>query len=67
MRLEYYRIPTDLATGSSSFPDADYRFHYLWVLIGVLEILRPDSPDYDRYFQLEKEMLIEMAETARAA
>ena len=67
MRLEYYRIPTDLASGGSSFPDADYRFHYLWVLIGVLEILRPDTPNYERYLQLEKEMLIEMAETARAA
>jgi len=61
MRLEYFRLPTDQASGAASFPDADFKYHYLWVLETILDILRPDSPDYDRYLALEKEMLLEMA------
>ncbi len=64
LRMEYYRLPTDVASGSSSFPDADYKYHYLWILETVLDILRPDTPNYDRYLALEKEMLVEMAESA---
>ena len=61
LRLGYYRLPADLASGSASFPDADTAYHYLWVLETVLDLLRPDTPNYDRYLALEKEMLVEMA------
>ena len=68
MRLEYYRLPAEMATASDSvFPDGDYKYHYLWTLETVLELLRIDDPAYDRYLALEKEMLVEMASHLRAA
>jgi len=67
MRLEYFRFPADVASGSSSWPDTDSKFQYLWVLETVLDLLRPDTPNYDRYLALEKEMIMEMATHLRSA
>jgi len=49
---------------SSEFPDADNKWHYLWVLETVLEVLRNDDAAYDRYEKLENEMINELAEVS---
>jgi hypothetical protein len=68
LRMEYYRLPATMATSSSSvFPDGDYKYHYLWILETVLDVLRHDDPSYDRYLELEKAMLAEMSSYLRAA
>jgi len=67
LRMEYYRLPATMATASNSvFPDGDYKYHYLWILETVLELLRIDDPAYDRYVALEKDMLIEMSSHMRS-
>lgn len=68
LRMEYYRLPATMATASDTvYPDGDYKYHYLWILETVLDLLRIDDPSYDRYLGLEKEMLVEMATHMRAA
>jgi len=68
LRMEYYRLPATMATASNSvYPDGDYKYHYLWILETVLELLRIDDPAYDRYLALEKEMLVEMSMHLRSA
>jgi len=65
LRLIYYRTPA-IMPGSSpgaEFPDGDNKWHYLWVLETVLEILRPDDAAYTRYQELESEMIVELAAT----
>jgi hypothetical protein len=67
LRMEYFRLPTDFPNSdlSAEYPDGDYKYHYLWVIETVLDLIRVDDPSYDRYLQLEKEMLLEMADHAR--
>ena len=50
----------------NEYPDGDYKFHYLWVLEPVLELLRPDDAAYNRYKEVEQEMMLELAATARS-
>lgn len=66
LRLHYYRTPAIMPGSDSAaeFPDADNKWHYLWVLETVLEVLRNDDAAYDRYAQLESEMINELAEVS---
>jgi len=66
LRLHYYRTPAIMpgSDGSSEFPDADNKWHYLWVLETVLEVLRPDDAAYERYEKLENSMINELAEVS---
>ena len=66
MELTYYRLPAVMpgSDTSTEYPDGDYKFHYLWVLEPVLELLRVDDPAYDRYLAKEKELMREFVGTA---
>ena len=66
LRLHYYRTPAIMPGSSpgSEYPDADNKWHYLWVLETVLEVLRNDDAAYDRYAQLESQMINELAEVS---
>lgn len=67
--MDYFRHPA-IMPGSdqgAEYPDADYDFQYLWVLMPLLDILRVDDSAYSRYQEQEKEMLLELTATARAA
>ena len=64
MRLEYYRLPAEMTSGGASFPDADYKYHYLWILEPILEIMRPDDAAYNRYQAMEAELIQELSSTA---
>ena len=66
--LDYYRHPAIMPGSDTSgeYPDTDYDFQYLWVLMPLLDILRVDDAAYSRYQEQEKEMLLELAATARA-
>ncbi len=64
LRLHYYRTPAVMPGSDSAneYPDADNKWHYLWVLETVLEVLRPDDAAYSRYQELEIAMITELAE-----
>ncbi len=64
IRLHYYRTPAIMPGSDSAneHPDADNKWHYLWVLVTVLEVLRPDDAAYSRYQELEIAMITELAE-----
>lgn len=66
--LDYWRIPAVMpgSDADNEYPDGDYKFHYLWVLEPVLELLRPDDAAYNRYKEVEQEMMLELAATARS-
>jgi hypothetical protein len=68
MELTYYRLPAIMpgSDTSTEYPDGDYKFHYLWVLEPVLELLRVDDPAYDRYLAKEKELMREFVGTANS-
>lgn len=66
LRLHYYRTPAIMpgSSPSAEFPDADNKWHYLWVLETVLEVMRSDDAAYDRYKEEERSMINELAEVA---
>lgn len=69
IELTYWRLPAimDTADASNTYPDAPPNFHLLWVYGAVLQLTRPDDPNYTRFQALESEMLLELAQMARAA
>ena len=40
---------------ANEYPDADPKYHWLWVYGPAMEILRPSHPAYDRFIALERE------------
>lgn len=68
LELVYWRMPATMPqsglTADTSYPDADIKYHWLWVYGPAAEILRSGHPAYDRYAALEKELLIDLAKTA---
>lgn len=66
--VEYWRLPAKLAgsTPSSEYPDADPRFHPLWIYGPAAEVLGPNDPSYALYKGKEDALLMELATTARA-
>lgn len=66
--MEYYRLPATMPGSSpgAEYPDADYKFHYLWVLEPLLLLMRSDEPSYTRYLEQEQELIRQLAATARS-
>ena len=64
--VTYYRLPSIMAgvTPDDEYPDADPKFHSLWIYGPALELLSPSNPTYDRFVQLEKAMLLELAQAS---
>ena len=69
IRMYYHRLPAIMpgSDTSAEYPDGDYKFHYLWVLETVLELLRIDDPAYNRYQEEESRIIRQLVATARAA
>lgn len=68
VELTYYRLPAIMpgSAPSSEYPDTDIKYQDLWIYGPVLELMRPGDPAYDRYAALEKELLVDLAQTAKA-
>jgi hypothetical protein len=68
IEMTYYRLPTAMpgSDPDNEYPDADPKFHYLWVLEPILELFRVDDPSYRRYVEEEQMLVRQLAATARA-
>lgn len=66
--MEYFRIPATMpgSSPSAEFPDADYKFHYLWILEPLLLVMASDDPAYENYLGQEKELIGQLASSAEA-
>lgn len=64
----YWRLPAIFAGAAptTEYPDADYKYHALWIYGPMCEILRNSGPSYDRFQAIELELLTDLALTARA-
>ena len=62
--MYYWRLPAALVDSAptTNFPDADPKFHRLWVVGPVLELMRSNDPTYERWFQEEQALLAQMVE-----
>ena len=67
--VEYWRIPVamDATAPDTSYPDIDLVFQDVIVYGAVLELMRKDDPMYSRFADKEKDLLADMAYSARAA
>lgn len=65
--VTYYRLPAVMpgSDADNEYPDADPKFHSLWIYGPALELLSPANPTYDRFVQMEKAMLLELAQASR--
>lgn len=64
--LLYHRLPAVMPNSAptSEYPDADPKYHWLWVYGPATELLRPTDSTYSRFQELEKELLKELAASA---
>lgn len=63
LELTYYRIPATIAAGTAL--DIDPKFQDLVIDGTVLSLLRDDDPVYERYLESERNMILELAKTAK--
>jgi hypothetical protein len=66
LRLKYYRLPAVMPgdTPQTEYPDADVKYHSLWIYGPVVELMAPNSPIFDRYVALERGLLMDLARAA---
>jgi len=66
--LNYWRLPAIMAGTSptAEYPDIDVKYQNLAIYGPVVELAMPNSQEFDRYSQLEQNLMIEIALTARA-
>jgi hypothetical protein len=64
--VRYYRIPAEMPGNdeASEEPDADPKYHLLWVYGPLIEILAPDSPVWQNYVQLEHTLIRDLVQEA---
>lgn len=64
--LVYHRLPVAMpnSSPSSEYPDVDPKFQWLFVYGPACELLRSNDPSYNRFQELERELLKELAATA---
>ena len=69
IEMVYWRLPAVMpnSTPSTEYPDSDVKYHWLWVYGPLLTLLAPGDPGFERYAALEKDLLLDLAATARAA
>jgi hypothetical protein len=67
--LTYYRLPAIMpgVAIETEYPDADPKYHSLWIYGPAAELLGPSNPAYDRYAALEKELLLDLATVSRSS
>lgn len=65
IRLEYWRLPNQMGI-STSYPDIDPKYESLFIYGTVTDLSRSTGQEFDRYANLEKELLVEMISTARS-
>jgi hypothetical protein len=66
LTLEGWRLPTQVTTGSDS-PDIDPKYEELLVMGLSTMLLRKDDPNYKRFAEEERALLLNAANTARAS
>ena len=64
--LEGWRLPAKV-TSSAHYIDIDPKYEDLFVAGVTATLLRKDDPNYSRFQELERELLLPLAATARAA
>lgn len=69
IELTYWRLPASMpnTTAASEYPDIDIKFQWLPVWGVVVELMRPGDPAYERYAAQERNMILAMLQSARAA
>ena len=67
IRLTYYRLPTAMPGDSpeTEFPDIDPKYQDLTIYGSVVELSRNTGFEFDRYAGIEREMLLDLASTAK--
>jgi len=65
--LTYWRLPAAMPGNSPSaeYPDVDPKYESIWIWGTATDLARQSGFEFDRCAALEKEMLLEMAMTAR--
>jgi len=69
LTITYYRLPAIMpgVAIETEYPDADPKYHSLWIYGPAAELLGPSNPAYDRYAALEKELLLDLAMISRSS
>ena len=62
--LEYWRVPASMSLGTDS-PDLDPKYESIAVFGPIVDLSRTTGKEHERFMLIEKEMLSEMAMTAR--
>ena len=64
--VSYTRIPAEMpnSTPGSEYPDADPKYHMLWVYGPVLDLLGPDSPRFNEYSRIEENLVRDLVQDA---
>lgn len=67
--VQYWRIPATMSESDPGnvYADIDPVFQDIFIYGAVLELMRKDDPMYSRFQEKERDMLFNMAYTARAA
>lgn len=68
IRVHYYRVPAKMpgSSYSTEYPDAEAKYHLLWVVGPVTLLMAPDDPAYGEFKRLEQEMLRNLVQEAGA-
>lgn len=67
IQCTYWRLPATMpgTTPTAEYPDIDPKWESIAIYGTVVDLSRPSEPEFSRYQQLEHEMLMEMARSAR--